>query len=603
MTAPIVGPRAGLVGSGAGPAWAILAGIWGVGALAGAVWAAGRTASALTSHRWAGPPFGTRFVLRLLAEGPAGLWPGVPVWLVWGLFTVELAAAGGVGWLVWSRVRGPRRPGGLAGLDDLDGFHGAGSARRAAELRPTIRQWPADTPVEPGERGVLLGAVGRTELRASWEDVGVAIMAPRSGKTTALAVPAVLDAPGAVLVTSNKADLWAATARTRGDRGAVWVFDPQQIARTPQAWWWDPLAGLRGVEDAQRLASHFTQEIRSEHNQFWSAAAADLLTGLFLAAASAGRSLADVCGWLVDSGNPEPVRLLQQAGDPVTAASLKARQTTAGETREGIFENARTATQALRNPQIMAWVTPPAAKVWHGSTRPCSSPAPETPSTCCPKTGPAPPHPLVAALADTVLRAGTGAAEAGGGRLDPPLVVVLDEAANICKIRDLPALYSHLGSRGISVWTILQSRPQGRQVWGRDGFDTLWGAATIKLVGAGIDDPELLEDLSKLVGDTDIDIRTVSHSRQGPSQSLSVRRQRVLPPETIRALPKGQALLFATGTRPALIDLRPWYRRADATQLQTDTDHAVAEITRRAQPQPPPPVEPETTTDGPPAPT
>ncbi len=36
-----------------------------------------------------------------------------------------------------------------------------------------------------------------------------------------------------------------------------------------------------------------------------------------------------------------------------------------------------------------------------------------------------------------------------GGRLDPPMVVVLDEAANICRIADLPELYSHLGSRGM----------------------------------------------------------------------------------------------------------------------------------------------------------
>jgi hypothetical protein len=42
-----------------------------------------------------------------------------------------------------------------------------------------------------------------------------------------------------------------------------------------------------------------------------------------------------------------------------------------------------------------------------------------------------------------------------GGRLPVPLVVVLDEAANVCRWRELPNLYSHYGSRGICMMSIL----------------------------------------------------------------------------------------------------------------------------------------------------
>jgi type IV secretory pathway TraG/TraD family ATPase VirD4 len=80
--------------------------------------------------------------------------------------------------------------------------------------------------------------------------------------------------------------------------------------------------------------------------------------------------------------------------------------------------------------------------------------------------------PLIAALTDTVMRAAEEQAERRGGRLDPPLVVVLDEAANICRIADLPDLYSHLGSRGIVPVTILQSYEQGVA---RSGANTAWG--------------------------------------------------------------------------------------------------------------------------------
>ena len=54
------------------------------------------------------------------------------------------------------------------------------------------------------------------------------------------------------------------------------------------------------------------------------------------------------------------------------------------------------------------------------------------------------------------------------------MVGVLDEAANVCRWRELPNLYSHYGSRGIVLMTILQSWSQGVEVWGRDGMRKLW---------------------------------------------------------------------------------------------------------------------------------
>lgn len=53
--------------------------------------------------------------------------------------------------------------------------------------------------------------------------------------------------------------------------------------------------------------------------------------------------------------------------------------------------------------------------------------------------------------------AGVTAARSSGGRLGTPLLGVLDEAANVCRWRELPNLYSLYGSRGIVLMTILQS--------------------------------------------------------------------------------------------------------------------------------------------------
>ena len=57
---------------------------------------------------------------------------------------------------------------------------------------------------------------GGQPLFGSWEDMHVDIWGPRTGKTTSRAVPAILDAPGAVLVTSNKRDVVDATRDVRG---------------------------------------------------------------------------------------------------------------------------------------------------------------------------------------------------------------------------------------------------------------------------------------------------------------------------------------------------------------------------------------------------
>lgn len=66
------------------------------------------------------------------------------------------------------------------------------------------------------------------------------------------------------------------------------------------------------------------------------------------------------------------------------------------------------------------------------------------------------------------------------------MVGVLDEAANVCRWRELPNLYSHYGSRCIVLMIILQSWSQGVEVWGRDGTRKLWSASNIKVYGGGV---------------------------------------------------------------------------------------------------------------------
>jgi type IV secretory pathway TraG/TraD family ATPase VirD4 len=105
-------------------------------------------------------------------------------------------------------------------------------------------------------------------------------------------------------------------------------------------------------------------------------------------------------------------------------------------------------------------------------------------------------------------------------------------------------------------------------------MDALWSAATCKVIGAGLDDARLAEDVSRLVGDHDVSVRSISRGDGRATESVSLRRQRILPPEKLRALPRGSALLLATGCRPAMVSLTPWYADPRAQEVSEAVEDA-----------------------------
>ncbi|MEU7004178.1 TraM recognition domain-containing protein [Nonomuraea sp. NPDC046570] len=575
-----IGPRAGISPHGATGAWAVLAIGWGMAGLFGLVWLAARIAAWLAAGEVA--PYGFEFVTDVLQGRTAAAWPGTSTSLVVAtavlLISMTAALITAVVWAIVSRLPDPSDPvKALAHNPGISPLKPEVAALKACELRRSL----TIASIEPSDIGLALGDLmhGGPTLYASWEDTIVAFMAPRSGKTTSQSIPYVLSAPGPVIATSNKADLWAATAGLRTASGVVWLFDPQHITHQDQGWWWNPLRGLDSVEDAHRLAGHFVLTVDDgQKRDLWGPAAQDLLCALFLAAASSGRTLREVARWLDAPAVPTPVELLETAGFGLLASSLRGAQNGAVETRDGIYQTARTATKALRDEAIMAWVTPSARPVFDAHSFATSH---DTLYLLSKSRSAA--APLIAALTDTAMRAAERQAERMGGRLDPPLVVPLDEAANICRIADLPELYSHLGSRGIVPITILQSYEQGMAVWGETGMAAMWGAATRKVIGAGVDSPRLARDLATLVGQHDVPVRSVSYADGRTSEQISLRRQDILEPAAIRALPPGTALLLATGGKAALIKLRPWYASPDAERIQACVNEAQELITQGAQ--------------------
>ena len=110
------------------------------------------------------------------------------------------------------------------------------------------------------------------------------------------------------------------------------------------------------------MASHFVLTVDDgPARDLWGPAAQELLCALLLAAAASGRSLRDVSRWLDDTASPTPAELLDAAGFRALGSSLRGAQHGAPETRDGIYQTARTAAKCLHDEEIMPWVTPPPA--------------------------------------------------------------------------------------------------------------------------------------------------------------------------------------------------------------------------------------------------
>ncbi len=596
MTRPAQGgqvrPRGGAgAGSDLWP-WLIPAGFAVVAAAATAAFLGGRLASGATGHGFAGPSW------RLL--GAADLvnhqtsWPGVPAGVVWTcaavVFLVLLAlAAAPVVLFVRGMRRASNRPPArsMASRTDVATLDTKRAAAVALRLRPSLAahcKKPGD--IATAQRGVTLGRLlpAGSLLQASWEDVILAIFAPRTGKTTSLAVPTILDAPGAVVACSNKADLYLATAALReaDTEAKVWVFDPQHITHRKQEWWWNPLGGHMTMDDATRLAGGFIMAVADDSNrEIWGPAANELLANLIFAAYLGRLTLLDVYRWLFDESTEEPAQLLKDHGHKAAANSLAGTRGLPPETRGSVYFTARSGTSSLRDNEISCWVVPQ-----DGLDEFVSAQFVETRQTLYLLSknvaGGTSAASLVSALTTEVRVAAERAGERRGGRIDPPLLLVLDEVANICRIRDLPEQYSHMGSRSIVPIAILQSYAQGERVWGKAGMKELWGAATVKLIGSGADDADFAEDVSRIVGEHDVDVLSYSRGQGGGSSSTTTRRERILPAAAVRALPKTHAVLLATGIKPAMIRLLPWYDGPRKAAIGAAEKDAAAALQKRA---------------------
>jgi hypothetical protein len=169
----------------------------------------------------------------------------------------------------------------------------------------------------------------------------------------------------------------------------------------------------------------------------------------------------------------------------------------------------------------------------------------------------APVAPLFAAMATEIHYTAALVGQASGsGRLDPPLLLALDEVTQICPV-PLPSWLSDSGGKGIQVVAVAHGEAQLAERWGDHGRQIVWDTSSVKVFLPGITDTTTLQAASVLCGQSQWKVRGQDHRTLHDVAS----------PDMIRQLPAGFALVIRGGCAPVIARLprgwnNPAYRRA-----------------------------------------
>jgi type IV secretory pathway TraG/TraD family ATPase VirD4 len=184
---------------------------------------------------------------------------------------------------------------------------------------------------------------------------------PRSGKTSGLVIPNVLNAPGAVVSTSTKADVFEVTSYRRWVLGNVFVFDPTGTIVIPDGIYplrWSPVVSCNTFDTAVAMAHALGSAARPgsvfTESAHWVERAESLLAPLLFAANQRGADMAAVCRWVLGRDLREPLAALEDTGHEMAQSVLAGIVNTDERERSGIFSTASGLLAAYRSEEALA---------------------------------------------------------------------------------------------------------------------------------------------------------------------------------------------------------------------------------------------------------
>jgi type IV secretion system protein VirD4 len=397
-------------------------------------------------------------------------------------------------------------------------------------------------------------------LVAAEERQSVIVLGPtQSMKTTGFAIPSILEWDGPVIATSVKTDLLRDTIAARSQRGQVHVYDPTSSVDHETSRW-SPLQFCEDWRGAQRTAGWLTEAAPARQSgladsDFWYAAAAKNLAPYLFAAATSKRTMSDVVRWVNTQDEIESREALVAAGVPEALEAAMASSKRESRQKSSIYTTMETVLAAYEDPVVAASamgsdIDPEMFLGGGFDTLYVVAPSHEQRRL----------RPLFETLLHTIITYAFELSSRHGHPLDPPLLLVLDEAANIAPLRNLDSLASTAASHGIQLVSIFQDLAQVSNIY-KDRTQTVVNNHRAKVLASGVSDTETLEYASRLLGDEEVLRSSVTRGAQGAhSTTESLATRSIAPAHVLRSIRPGEGILVYGHLPPARLRLRPWFK-------------------------------------------
>jgi type IV secretion system protein VirD4 len=440
--------------------------------------------------------------------------PGPVVY--WGMFAFVAVVVGLVALLVWAATRPPAGRGGV----------GWAAPESLRDL------WPG----KKGDDRLVMGVSGGHKLTVR-DRHGLLVVGPaHSGKTSGVTVPAILEWRGPMVVATSKGHLIDETIGWRSHKGDVHVYDPAAVTRYHRSGW-SPLADCDTWDRAIRTAADLTLAARasigaSDHGDgiivegrgdLWRSSMSMSLAPFLLAAVASGKPVGTAAEWIETEERDEVLEILQGV-DRAAARAHRMTFTRPSESRSHFLHAMHEILSVYEDPVVAASmdrhdIEPD--ELLDGGAHTLYLTTPEHDQDRL--------RPLCAMIVRRVLAAAYEKSARSGARLNPPLLVVLDDVPGVAPVYNLAALASTGAARGVQIVSVFQDLAQIDEHYG-DAADLVVKNHRARLV--------LPSGPGRTAGGLD----------------------RLVAPELMLELGEGEAALLYGTNAPARVRLRPWFR-------------------------------------------
>jgi type IV secretion system protein VirD4 len=333
------------------------------------------------------------------------------------------------------------------------------------------------------------------------------------GKTSSLVIPSILRWTDALVVTSVKSDVLAATMTWRSSIGDVQVLAPG----LEDGLTWNPLEGVDTLRHALRVARDLTSGTADRgETEFWNSLATKLVAALLVLAKDRSLDIFDVAS-IVEVRDLQPwVNSAMRSEAGAVLESFLAYDT---KTFDGVLTTAETMLLPWRFRQPLARVR----SVTTGSN---------TLYLCSPRGEQRHYETLYRGALRMILEEQQRLTDSGRQRR---LLLVLDEAAAVASLDELDQLAATVSGLDVTLVTVVQDFAQLAARWGPRA-PTIVNNHMTRLVMGGLADPTVVNYLPELL-----------ETREGAT---------VVP---IRQRPPGTGTVVAGRSRAFSVRLQPWW--------------------------------------------